>query len=1093
MAVKQAELEKQTRQNLKANSRIEADYNKRPNGAGLNQFGYETFVGIHPVGMGTGTIREDYHLGVGDEIIINVSGQNPLVLDLTVDNEGRLVLPNLPPIQVAGRTFGEVRKELEARVSATSVGSKAVASVGTVRMISVMVMGEVSQPGMVSLTGLSTLVDALYASGGVTKMGSLRNITLQREGQAPAILDTYDLLMNRPTSPIPLLRDGDRVVVPTIGHTVAVTGEVKRPGIFELRYPDEGVTKNLLEWAGGPLRARGTKLQKQTLDKIGREIFEIIPQDATSHFGDSDILTVRMISNRAMDLVKLGGEVRVPGEYPLASANSVRELIGRDGNAENVIGLRAYLPFAVLQNYDRVTGIPSYRSFNLQEIIRGGKDIPLKDKDHVLVFSEDDIKFLSSNTLQTVLATQSFQDMAKKSEAAAEAPPKTPCKSLTELAGLLGSSQEGRLARAIQIAKVDRESSHSEADSCPKIYEENPYLLPFVLEHVSAILGEVRRPGNYPLIGKVSLQTLLSLSGGATREHNPARMEVHRNVPGANGKEELERIHVNLQKTTASSVSLQTGDIVQVYPKEVHAVTLSGHVRQIGRHDLASASSVSQLIGRGRVAEDVLLTGAYLPFAAIMSHNPVTGVPSFQAFNLQDVVQGIQDVPLRHHDQVVVFSENDIRFLSSTALQKVLVTRVYADVAKEEKAVEGRESFKLPRMASCKSLRELAELLGSASEGRFSRAVQSALTFEKENIDYAVTCPTIYEANSYLLPFVLEHIAAITGEVRRPGNYPLIDSVSLDTLVSLSGGFTNEHDPAQIEIDRDTTRAAGNTLTRFRVDLRKMAASDIPILQGDVVQIRPMETNREKLGITLVGEFSRPGYFDIRRDETLSSVIERAGGLTEQAYPMGAVFSREQMKKEETKQLARYVRDLQDAMMGVMQSGTRSQPGSEQGVVAAVNSLIAQTKETKPIGRIVIEADPTILSVHPELDTILMGGDVLYMPKRTNTVIIMGEVLSPGAFIFSPGLKPDDYIQKAGGLREFADQSRIFVVKPDGTAQPLRLSAWNYSTTNVPPGSTIVIPREVKMPVDLLGLTQALSSVVSSLAISAASIATIQR
>ena len=147
---------------------------------------------------------------------------------------------------------------------------------------------------------------------------------------------------------------------------------------------------------------------------------------------------------------------------------------------------------------------------------------------------------------------------------------------------------------------------------------------------------------------------------------------------------------------------------------------------------------------------------------------------------------------------------------------------------------------------------------------------------------------------------------------------------------------------------------------------------------------------------------------------------------------------------------------------------------------------------TEALGRVVIEADPTVLQVRPELDSVLEPGDRLFVPKRPNSVLVIGDVLSPGALQFISGSTVDQYIRQAGGFQRSADEDRVFVVYPNGEARPVLLSVWNYTPVQVPPGSTIVIPKD-PAPLNLFQIGKEFAQVVSQLAITAASLAVIGR
>ncbi len=139
----------------------------------------------------------------------------------------------------------------------------------------------------------------------------------------------------------------------------------------------------------------------------------------------------------------------------------------------------------------------------------------------------------------------------------------------------------------------------------------------------------------------------------------------------------------------------------------------------------------------------------------------------------------------------------------------------------------------------------------------------------------------------------------------------------------------------------------------------------------------------------------------------------------------------------------------------------------------------------------VVEADPTVLAVRPELDTILEGDDRILMPKRPNFVTVTGEVLNPGTMQFTAGRTADQYIDSAGGITQVADDDRTFVIFPNGEAQRIAVSTWNFTSVHVPPGSTIFVPRDPK-PFDFFAFAISLTDILSKLAISAASLAVIQ-
>jgi protein involved in polysaccharide export with SLBB domain len=180
-------------------SRLETLYSQRA-GRPLTQFGY-AFLGVpSAVAVGqAGAVQDNYILGVGDEIVVVLRGQENATYRQRVNRDGQVIVPRLPPLPASGRSFGEFRDDLEAQVGQAYVATNAFTSLGEIRQIAILVTGEVQSPGLRTLNALATPLDALLLSGGVKKTGSLRNVALVR-GNTTATVDLYS--WPRPTAPL---------------------------------------------------------------------------------------------------------------------------------------------------------------------------------------------------------------------------------------------------------------------------------------------------------------------------------------------------------------------------------------------------------------------------------------------------------------------------------------------------------------------------------------------------------------------------------------------------------------------------------------------------------------------------------------------------------------------------------------------------------------------------------------------------------------------------------------------------------------------------------------------------------------------------
>jgi polysaccharide export outer membrane protein len=315
--------------------------------------------------------------------------------------------------------------------------------------------------------------------------------------------------------------------------------------------------------------------------------------------------------------------------------------------------------------------------------------------------------------------------------------------------------------------------------------------------------------------------------------------------------------------------------------------------------------------------------------------------------------------------------------------------------------------------------------------------------------------PTIELVNS-----ARDYLVTINGEVRNPGSYLALGDTSLASLIAAAGGVQREADLSSVEITSTLIDTETGTSRTVRNSLRVTGQdfASISLKPFDTVRLRPVFSDRNGETITILGQVRYPGTFDITRGERLSSVLARAGGLTDEAYPYGTVYTRQSAAIQESDGNQRIARLLEDNIATVATQPATIVNASGLSYV----EQIAQTLRTMPaLGRISVTADPVVLATKPELDMLLESGDTVYIPKRPSTVTVTGEVLSSGAFAYKPGLTVGDYIKLAGGEGGSADDSLVFVVLPDGTSRPEGDSWWSFGGGHeIPPGSMVVVPRD---------------------------------
>jgi protein involved in polysaccharide export with SLBB domain len=341
-----------------------------------------------------------------------------------------------------------------------------------------------------------------------------------------------------------------------------------------------------------------------------------------------------------------------------------------------------------------------------------------------------------------------------------------------------------------------------------------------------------------------------------------------------------------------------------------------------------------------------------------------------------------------------------------------------------------------------------------------------------------------------------DNLAWVLDQVREPGPYLSAKGTSIFDLVQTAGGFLQTADLSQIEVTSTAVdQASGRsstTRTNYSQADGQMALGIVRPL--DVVRVRPVYSDREAGTVTVAGQVRYPGVFDITRDERLSSLLQRAGGMTEVAYPYGAIFTRKSAALSEKEGNERSARELENQIPALMfaQNNTTSADFTTAG--AYLTTLVRSLREIPALGRIVVTADPTVLATKPDLDFVLQPGDMLYVPKRPSTVTVSGEVRNPGSFQYRAGLSYREYLHFAGGTTQNADEGRVFVVMPDGSAAPID-SDWisfGGSGGNIPPGATVVVPRDLR-PFSWSQTLRDATQILSQIAVAAASIAVLTR
>ena len=473
----------------------------------------------------------DYKLGPGDEVIIDIWGSNEATIRQVISPDGFISIPDVGLVSLNGMTVKEADSYLRKKmgrsypVDGENADSDIKLTLGNIRTIHVNVVGEVVNPGTYFVSSLSTVYNALYLAGGVSEVGSLREISLVRNNRKVASVDLYDFIINGKTAGDVVLKDGDVITVPAYRNIVDVAGKVKRPMKYEMKDGESVMTA--LEYSGGftgdayksnirLIRRNGVEYQLYTVDAARFGEFELM---------DGDSLTVGQMVDRYENKVEIQGAVYQPGAYQLGDGiSTVAQLVRKAEGLKGDAFVNRALLFREKEDLTR-----EVVAVDLRAVLNGtADDIMLMRNDSLHVSSIHDIKDIGTISIDgevTLPGTYAFVDNMTIEDA------------ILQAGGMLESASTAK----IDISRrIKNQASQEEPDSIGQSFTltfKDGYVVgggkDFILEpydHISVrkspgyfeqisvtISGEVVFPGSYALTHKNErISDLVKKAGGVS-------------------------------------------------------------------------------------------------------------------------------------------------------------------------------------------------------------------------------------------------------------------------------------------------------------------------------------------------------------------------------------------------------------------------------------------------------------------------------------------------------------------------------------------------------------------------------------------------
>jgi len=597
-----------------------------------------------------------------------------------------------------------------------------------------------------------------------------------------------------------------------------------------------------------------------------------------------------------------------------------------------------------------------------------------------------------------------------------------------------------------------------------------------------SLLGEVKAPGSYHVTSFHSVLQAITMAGGIKDIGSLRRVQVHR---GAEPAQEIDIYDFLLRGDVSSNLRLRAGDAIFV-PVAGPLIAVVGEVRRQAIYELRQEKAILEVLA---------MAGGLSPSA----YKRRVQVERMEGNRARTVV----DLNLEEIE----------KSLSSFALQDGDILRVLPVLKEEENVVQVDGNVQRPGKYEWKPGLTVGTLIPDET-----------FFLPETHLDYALITRVVGpEKRKEVVPVDLRKIvierdaaadvplmpkdslmvwslsafreiptATVGGEVRDPGEYEIYPGMRVSDLVMQGGGLTRDAFLGEAELSRLDEKK--NT-TIVRIDLGKALAGDesqdLSIRDRDLLMVRPVPDLQEVRYVTVKGEVRSPGIYAARKGERLSSILERAGGFTEDAFLKGAVYTRVSVQERQQELINRTVEQLeQEVARTAAKEGATAldveDVAAQKQILEARKLLLARLKQARAQGRVVIRLAELDKLKGSENDLVVEHGDKLEIPRQAEVVNVLGRVYNPTAVVYNQAHDTAGYyLRKVGGPTEDADRKHIFVVKSDGsviTKDTAGEGLWffgggDFLDTRVEPGDAIVVPEKLiyaRVMKDIKDITQIL-------------------
>jgi protein involved in polysaccharide export with SLBB domain len=582
------------------------------------------------------------------------------------------------------------------------------------------------------------------------------------------------------------------------------------------------------------------------------------------------------------------------------------------------------------------------------------------------------------------------------------------------------------------------------------------------------VVGDVQRPGGYDISSLATPVSALYAAGGPTAVGS---LRIARHYRGQKLVEDVDLYDFLLHGVQKNSARFESGDTLQVPPAGPQ-VAVSGAVKRPAIYELKPGEST---------LTSVLDDAGGITVAASLSHITIERIDANRQRETVTLRTAAGQDPQADRAAIDAFAVKDGDRIHISPILPYSERAIYLQ---GHVVRPGRLSY-ADGMKLNDVLRSYQDMLPEPSaHGEIVRLMPP--DFHAETIAFNVPEVLIGNSNLTLQPFDTIRIfgryevdspkVTIHGEVLRPGTYPLSKGMTAAQLVQMAGGF--KRDALLSSADLTSYLIEGGNRVEGQLAAIPIGAAvngtepnaDVQLKPGDILTIHQI-TGWNEIGqsVTIKGQVKFPGSYGFQEGERLSSVLRRAGGMRDTAYPEGAVLIREQVREVEENSRQELIRQIQTnsaaARLGPAIGTGGDTGGTLRLIQAQQEQAVAELKSHPPTGRMVIHISADINSwANTPADPELRQGDVLTVPKRPGFVLVTGQVYNATALTFAPGKTAAWYLSHAGGTNGTADRKEIFVIRANGSVVGRHSGGWfdpDVLSTRLDPGDVVVVPQKI--------------------------------